>query len=214
VNIFDRAVSSLVLKRGGLVAVDTSRVRFGTGDEAIAADGLTRSGFTSPFEVTGVTTSEEGVGALAQEDWEGAWQQWVTVLVAPVLLVIFVACAALLSHLAAGPIAFGLLAVFPFCLRWLMAWQTAQSEVTSHAISARACQKYQAMSEERSLQCFADNLGGYDQYPALRKLAAARLRALVVAEYPYADRWLARADVQQRCQTWLASANAEPAAGR
>lgn len=215
-NFLDKLISGLVLKHGGFVAVDMSEVRFGTRDETIAANGLSRSGFTSPFKATGVTTREEGVGGLAQEDQEGAWQQWLLVVAGPAVLAALAIAAIVVGRIAGSGIvpALAACALAVAALRYLAAWQTAQSEVTSHAISERACQNYQGMNVERSHQCFADNLAGYDQYPSLQKLVPAQLRALVEAEYPYADRWLARPDVQQRCRAWLAIANAEQADGR
>lgn len=111
-----------------------------------------------PFSINGTVSTEEAVGALAQEWWECAWCQRNAVIAASVALGVF-AFAGLFAFgvagLLAGPVAC-LLAI------WLVGhWQNAPSEEFSHAISVQAALIYDGLTLERAEQCFVANLAGY-----------------------------------------------------
>lgn len=161
------------------IITPTLAVTIGTNDETIARGSVMERYL--PFRITGIFVPGQGVGTLAQEWWECAFQQrnMAAGLIAFfVLAVIAVLCGLPILYVAPGwLIASGLGSVV------IGTYQTPGSEEFSHAVSVQASLAYDGATIAQAEHNFLDNLAGY-QYS--RPLSADNARK----QYPAAKAWV------------------------
>ncbi len=154
-------------------------VKVGTNEETLARGSVMERYL--PFKITGIFIPGQGVGTLAQEWWECAWQQrnMAFGLAAFTVLAIIAAVAGLpILYVAPAWLAVSIVGSI-----FIGTWQNAPSEEFSHAISVQAALKYDGATIERAEQCFVSNLAGY-QYS--RPCTAENCRS----HYPAAKAWV------------------------